>query len=476
MPAINDQGHVDIDDVTITERLFIGNAVADDVVDGGADGFAKTPIAQRGRVGVVGHGEVERHFVEREGGDSGLNFSRQHVQSFSRKPAGLAHSGKGSLSVKLDLAGSAALCCLGVDENHTNCPAIAPAIAGDGFPYLAMVIAQKRACVHFLPPAQPDNSSGAALSEACLWGLSQIGWLWASCNARSWQTPPFADDLMRNANPNDSSAFGLYAPTPLLAALLRATRACSTSWLGKRCAFLLRGIAVRLLNGRPLDVDALGAHMRLYPYNNVCEKRILFTPQYFDPIERDVVRQRLHANAVVIDIGANIGGYTLFSAALTGPTARLLAIEPQPEIFERLVYNIRQNGFAWVKALNCAIADKDGDITLFVAAKNRGETSMRIVNADAAGEQIRVPAKALSTLMEEEGLTHVDVMKLDVEGAEDLILEPFLKDAPSSVWPKLLLMEYSHSRAESDLGRQLVACGYKEVMRTRTNVAYERSV
>jgi FkbM family methyltransferase len=273
--------------------------------------------------------------------------------------------------------------------------------------------------------------------------------------------------------PNDQSAFGVYAPDLVMRGLLSLTRACPLSWLGKRIAFLTRGIAVRLLGGHPLDVTALGARMRLYPYNNVCEKRILFTPQFFDPQERDVIARYLHAEAVMVDIGANIGGYSLFAAALMGPRARVIAIEPQPEIFERLVYNIRQNDFSSVKALNCAVADRDGEITLFVAAKNRGETSMRIVTDDVAGVQLRVEGRALMSLLEHEQVQRIDVMKLDVEGAEDLILEPFIQHAPDHVLPRLLLMEYSHARGESDLMRLLVSRGYREVMRTRTNVAYE---
>jgi len=280
---------------------------------------------------------------------------------------------------------------------------------------------------------------------------------------------------MVTIRPNDQSAFGAYRPSLIMRALLWMTCHCSASWLGKRIAFLMRGIAVRVLAGRPLDVTSLGARMRLYPYNNVCEKRILFTPQYFDPIERALLARYLHADAIMIDIGANIGGYTLFAAAQTGPKACVIAIEPQPEIFERLVYNIRQNDFSWVKALNCAVADKDGEITLFVAAKNKGETSMRIVNDDAAGVQLRVEGRALLSLLEAEHVDHVDVMKLDVEGAEDLILEPFMHQAPDVLLPRLLLMEYSHARAQSDLGRLLEQRGYREVMRTRTNVAYERN-
>jgi FkbM family methyltransferase len=274
---------------------------------------------------------------------------------------------------------------------------------------------------------------------------------------------------------DDRSAFGHYQPGGFARAILTLTRRCSASWAGKRVAFFLRGLAVRALRGRPLDVEAMGARMRLYPYNNVCEKRILFTPQYFDEAERDLLKQRLKADFVFIDIGANIGGYTLFAAALAGPGARVVAIEPQTEIFERLVFNIRQNDFPSVKALNCAVADREGEITLFVASRNRGETSMSILNAESGGAQIRVPAKTLAAIVQEEGFQRIDAIKLDVEGAEDVVLEPFLRDMPAGLWPRLLLMEYSHERPTSDLPRLLDERGYREILRTRTNVAYERT-
>ena len=272
---------------------------------------------------------------------------------------------------------------------------------------------------------------------------------------------------------NDHSPYGQYAPGAWINRLLDVTRGASKSWAGKRKAFFLRGLAVRALGGRPLDVESMGARMRLYPYNNVCEKRILFTPQYFDEEERALIASRIRENFVFIDIGANIGGYTLFTAAKAGPSARILAIEPQPEIFERLIYNIRQNPFPSVKALNCAVADIDAEVTLFVAARNRGETSMRIVNSDGGDVQLRVPGKTLRTIVTDEGFDHIDAIKLDVEGAEDLILEPFFREAPSALFPKLILMEYSHGRWAADLNAILTGLGYREVMRTRTNVGYE---
>ncbi|MGB8276344.1 MAG: FkbM family methyltransferase [Methylovirgula sp.] len=273
---------------------------------------------------------------------------------------------------------------------------------------------------------------------------------------------------------NDLSVFGRYRPHGAMAYLLASTRAASASWAGMRRAFFLRALAIRALRGRPLDVEAFGAHMRLYPYNNVCEKRILFTPQYFDPAERQLLQSRMRPDFVFLDIGANIGGYSLFVAACAAQRARILAIEPQPEIFERLVYNIRQNPFATIKAIDCAVADRDTEITLFIDPENRGETSMRIINSDVEGVKIQVPAKALASIVAEEGFARIDAMKLDVEGAEDLILEPYFREVPETLWPQLLLLEFIPQRWTIDLPALLAELGYRPILRTRHKAAFER--
>jgi FkbM family methyltransferase len=253
---------------------------------------------------------------------------------------------------------------------------------------------------------------------------------------------------------------------------LRVTRRCSVGWFGKRTAFFLRGVAMRSLRGRPVDIVSLGARMRLDPHHNVAEKRLLFTPQYFDARERALLAQRLRGDCVFLDIGASVGGYALYAAGLGGPRARILAVEPLPEVFERLVYNIQQSDFANVKAVSCALADIDGEITLFVNTSNQGETSVRIVSAEARVEQMRVRAKKLLTLVREEGYAKIDAIKLDIEGAEDLVLDPFLSEAPRALWPRLVIMEFSLLRVGAQLEERLRALGYREILRTVENVAY----
>jgi FkbM family methyltransferase len=239
-------------------------------------------------------------------------------------------------------------------------------------------------------------------------------------------------------------------------------------------AFALRRVAISRLGGKPVDIEALGAKMRLFPYQNVCEKRILFTPQFFDPAELSALKSRMNTGFVFLDIGANIGGYSLFVSAHAGPTARVLAFEPQPDIYERLVYNLRLNPFPTVKALACAVADKDGELTLFIDPNNKGESSVKVMSGVTTAGSIKVPSKKLLTLLEEQGLDRVDAAKLDTEGAEDIILETFFAEAPEHLWPRLLIMERGGNRWHIDLPGLLIAKGYKVLEETRNNVIYER--
>ena len=272
---------------------------------------------------------------------------------------------------------------------------------------------------------------------------------------------------------NDLQAFGAHAPRGALARIIQAARRAPEGWAGRRAAYFLRALGVRALRGRPVDVESLGARMRLYPADNVSEKRMLFTPQYFDPQELAYLAQRITADFVFVDVGANVGGYSLFVAARAGAAARILAIEPQPEVHERLVYNVRQNDFATVKTLECAAADCDGEVTMFLDSRNRGDSSIRIVpNHD--GGRLTVRARRLADILAGEGLDRIDAMKLDCEGAEDLILEPFLRGAPRRLWPKVMIVEHMPDRWSMDLPGFIEAKGYRRKLRTKHNLIYER--
>lgn len=274
---------------------------------------------------------------------------------------------------------------------------------------------------------------------------------------------------------NDLSPFGHHAPRGLTAQVLKVTRRLPWTWLGRRFAFVCRTAGIAMLREKPQDVDALGARMRLYPAHNVSEKNLLFTPHLFDPDERHVLAAAIADGFTFVDIGANVGGYSLFAAALAGPHARILAIEPQPDIFERLVYNVSQNPFGTIKALECAVTDRDADITLFVDPANSGETSMRFVSQQGKALAVTVRSKALTTILADERWDRIDAMKVDVEGAEDLVLEPFFRDAEPTLWPKLLIVDSGSPQATEKIATLSGGRAYKLVLRTRSNIVFQRA-
>lgn len=271
----------------------------------------------------------------------------------------------------------------------------------------------------------------------------------------------------------EQTPYGTFAPGSLARAAIELTRAMPDSWLGRRFAFAVRQCVVTALRGKPIDFEAFGAKMRLFPYDNICEKRLLFTPQYFDPRERAILVKHIKPGFRFIDIGANVGAYSLFVAALAGAQARILAVEPQPDIFERLAANMQLNPFGTIKAVQCAVADKPGDFTLFLDTKNRGESSMRALRSPN-GLSIKMPATTLMQLIEDEKFDRIDAIKLDVEGAEDLILEPFFGAAPEHLWPALVIMEDGVGRWHTDMEPFLKERGYRQLLRTHVNYVFER--
>jgi FkbM family methyltransferase len=225
----------------------------------------------------------------------------------------------------------------------------------------------------------------------------------------------------------------------------------------------------------PLDVEVFGVRARLHPFGNVSANRLLFTPQYFDPEERGVFAERAKRSSgefVFLDIGANIGGWSLYMASVLGTRARILSFEPQPGICEQLQFNAALNPGANIKVFAVALSDRDGEAEFALSATNRGESSLRPKRE--GGARVAVPARTLLGVLRDEAILHVHGMKIDVEGAEDLVLAPFLRDAQDSLLPEMVTMERTQARWGSDLIAQMKARGYTIARTCRRNLVLER--
>jgi FkbM family methyltransferase len=123
----------------------------------------------------------------------------------------------------------------------------------------------------------------------------------------------------------------------------------------------------------------------------------------------------------VLDVGANIGYYTLLFARLVGPTGRVYAFEPAEGTFESLARNVAFNpaAGACVRLLRLALADTEGSGALLFGA-HHGLT--RLARAGEAGRE-DVPMTTLDGFMEGHGVPTVNLIKVDIEGAERQFLD-----------------------------------------------------
>jgi FkbM family methyltransferase len=136
--------------------------------------------------------------------------------------------------------------------------------------------------------------------------------------------------------------------------------------------------------------------------------------------EQEIWNEFMVEGDVFIDAGAHIGKYSIM---LSPRFRKVLAVEANPETFKLLEENIRLNKATNVKAINRALWCEDGkQLEFFITKMNVGASSLK---RDLIAEEgltidrkISVYTITLDTLFEKEGIKDVDLMKLDVEGAE----------------------------------------------------------
>lgn len=140
----------------------------------------------------------------------------------------------------------------------------------------------------------------------------------------------------------------------------------------------------------------------------------------FEPFESAQVKSYLKAGMTFVDVGANVGYYSLMAASLVGSTGRVLAFEPSTYAFGRLQETINRNNLAQVQAIHAGLSDTNGESRLFVSAGKGNHTPSMVPNA--GGSPVPVPVRRLDDYLAEHGVEHVDFMKIDVEGFEPNVL------------------------------------------------------
>ncbi|MCU1291465.1 MAG: FkbM family methyltransferase [Bryobacterales bacterium] len=153
----------------------------------------------------------------------------------------------------------------------------------------------------------------------------------------------------------------------------------------------------------------------------------------WEPQVEAVIADCLRPGDTFIDVGANIGYFTLFGAKRVGNKGHVVAIEASSSTFERLRGNVERNAASGiVRLVHAAAADRELTVVLHPGPEdNSGMASM--IRDNGGQENETVLAKTLGALLTEEEIESARLIKIDVEGAESLVIEGM-----RPILPKLL--------------------------------------
>lgn len=286
---------------------------------------------------------------------------------------------------------------------------------------------------------------------------------------------------MPEHTPISAPAFGQLRPTALQTKLLRLCHREHGPWYARLLAPVLRKHMVKH-SPLPVDLSLNGINMRCMFRDNYSEKKFVFTPWRYDRDERRLLRQYLGNGGVFLDIGANVGIYTLTALTQHGFAGRILAFEPNPVTRIRLQTNLSANGCASddprVQVMPIGIADTHSQFTLQLDAANLGASSINSHNrsrhaADPA-QQVVIQCKPLLDVLAEENVQHIDVIKIDIEGAEDKAMAPYLNNAPEHLLARLVIIENSPHLWQLDVFALLKQRGYERILQNRMNSVFYR--
>jgi FkbM family methyltransferase len=165
-----------------------------------------------------------------------------------------------------------------------------------------------------------------------------------------------------------------------------------------------------------------------YGYKVLCpikkEEIVNMTIREDDIIEHFTPKQ----GDIVVDIGANIGRYTLIASKRVGTNGKVVAIEAHPGNFEMLNRNIKLNRLTNVISLNHAVYSKETKVKLYLPGEESGNTIYNTIISDRARNEdkfVQVSANTLDYLLQSKEIKQekVNWIKIDVEGAEFEVLK-----------------------------------------------------
>lgn len=252
---------------------------------------------------------------------------------------------------------------------------------------------------------------------------------------------------------------------------------------------------------KPILRPFLGVYFKVYKriYSSIKEEKLIKTPmgpyiyvRYWDCVERgcaigtwerrymDFFCSKIKEGDVVVDVGAYIGFFSLLAPERVGSTGCVYSFEPVPRNYERLMRNIKVNQAENVKAYNFGLSDKNETLSLSVPRDIPAESSLagswtELTKGTKLNKDI-VKAKLIpfDQFFKDENLSRVDIVKIDVDGAELKVLKG-MRNTLSNSNDAVLFLEVTPPLIKLlggsvvELVELLLDCGFKTLYSIELN-------
>lgn len=137
--------------------------------------------------------------------------------------------------------------------------------------------------------------------------------------------------------------------------------------------------------------------------------------------ETKIVRAHLKPGDCFVDVGANVGAYSLLAAAVVGAAGRVLAFEPNAEVRAKLERTVAQNAIAQIEIFACALAEREYHADLFAAPADHANRTATLVDVGLK-PAASVTCRRLADVIQERRVDMIHYLKIDADGFESKIL------------------------------------------------------
>ena len=156
-------------------------------------------------------------------------------------------------------------------------------------------------------------------------------------------------------------------------------------------------------------------YMQVNPSEHIQQQ--LFWYGHYEKEIGDLINEILQPNDVFLDVGANIGYFSLL-AAIHQPSAKIISFEPVTTVFKLFEENISLNNVSNITTINAAVGEKDDEREIYISTEDNTGMSSLQKPENYSGKKERVKVIEIDSWFRSSGLSKIDLVKIDIEGSE----------------------------------------------------------